>query len=324
MLSPRFIPSLIGTICALLLLAACQPQSTSNKDLSELSDTERSLFEQASEMRAAGRLEDAANLYIKVAQMSKGSVEAHVALAEMLRADNRAAQAIPMLEQALRLKPNDARLHMEMGFAQISKASYPDAIRSFDTALSIDDEFGSAYSGKAVALDMQGKHEDAQKIYAEAIARGLSSPSLDSNYALSLIFTGQYDEAIRLLEPHASASTATMVMRQNLALAYGLKGDVGRAKEYGEKDLDPIKAKENLEFYKRYTALKQGISGQPIQIKTNEKLNAASFTEVAVPVSPVLQQDVGFTTGDDASESVVKPEVEVIEVDSAEFEKLTE
>lgn len=311
-------------LCAVLILpwlAGCEPGAQA--PLSELSEPERSLFQQAFAKREEGKIEEALELYFQAARLSRGSVEAHVAAAETLRSEDKAAKALPMLQEALNLKPHDPRLHMEIGFSYIARSEYDQAIASFDKALALDEELSSAYSGKAVAFDLQGKHQDAQKIYAEAIARGLSSPSLDSNYALSLVFTGQYEEAIRLLEPHANASTATPVMRQNLALAYGLKGDVGRAKEYGERDLDPIKARQNLEFYKRFTALKNEVSSVPVQIKNAEPAAGPQAGKaIAAPVSPVLQQDVGFTTGEQGSENVTKPEVEVIEVDPEEFKAL--
>lgn len=307
----------VFALCAASLLTSCQPAGNS---LAELSEPERTLFEQASEKRQANQMDEALDLYSKAAELSKGSVEAHIAIAEILRAENQSVQAEPILQNALGLKPNDPRVHMELGFARISKGDFVAAIAAFDKAISLDEDLGSAYSGKAVAYDLQGKHAEAQKIYAEAIARGLSSPSMDSNYALSLIFTGQYDEAIRLLQPHADANTATPVMRQNMALAYGLKGDVGRAKEYGERDLDPRKAKQNLEFYKRYTALKSQITGQPVQIRTDNP----AHTEDAVPVSPVLEQDVGFTAGDKGKEVVLKPEIEVLQVDDEEFNAIVE
>jgi Flp pilus assembly protein TadD len=303
-------------LLATTMLVGCQHLPLKqDSQLAALSTPERELFEQATAMREKGRTDDAIQLYMKAAQISTGAVEAHVAAAEILRAENRAAEAMPMLKEALNLQPNDARLHMESGFALISQAKYVESVQAFDDAIRLNADLGSAYSGKAVAFDLQGKHEDAQQIYAEATARGLNSASLDSNYALSLVFTGKYDEAISLLKPHADAVGATATMRQNLALAYGLKGDIARAQEYAEADLDSTKARENLEFYKRYAALKKQKNGAAIQVQSVP-------TQSAVPVAPVLQRDVGFSTGEDDTEVINQPNVEVIEIDDEEFNAL--
>ena len=138
----------------------------------------------------------------------------------------------------------------------------------------------------------------------------------------SLIFSGKHDGAIALLTPHADSSYATTTMKQNLALAYGLKGDVGRAKHYASDGLDPASAKKNLDFYKRFTALKYG--NQPAR-----KLaiaNASGNAARAVPAVPVESTDVGFVTGDGsrANQVIIKPNVEVVEIDASAFEKLVQ
>lgn len=311
-----------GVACA-VLLTACQPADHSAaQDLSGLSGPERHLFEQASVKRSHGNAEEAINLYTQAAKLSQGSVEAHIAIAEMLRADNKAQQSIPMLKEALNLKPKDARLHMEMGFARIASEQYDEAIESFERAISYDEELGSAYSGKAVAYDLKGDHNKAQQLYSEAKARGLSTPAMENNYGLSLIFSGKYDAAIAMLKPHADASYATTTMKQNLALAYGLKGDVGNASTYGSDGLDPISAKKNMEFYKRFTALKYGHQPQKLAVMS-PAAGGAEATNQAVPVAPVASGDIGFVTDNGKSQQVlIQPKVEVVEIDSEVFQEL--
>lgn len=299
------------------LLTACQPAAT---NLETLSKPEQRLFEQAASKRAEGQMDEAIGLYTQAAKLSTHAVEAHLAVAEILRSRGGAAQSMDMLQDALHLQPADARLHMEMGFALVAKGEYDAAIESFNTALRYDADLASAYSGKAIAYDLQGKHKQAQKLYSEAVARGLSSPAMDNNYALSLIFSGQYDAAIELLAGHVDQPYASNTMRQNLALAYGLKGDVGRAAEYGAAGLDPISAQKNIEFYKRFTAMKQGETIPRMAIQSGDH-NA----QKAATVSPVESSDIGFVTDSGKSNQVIlKPSVEVIEMDAAAFEALVE
>ena len=312
--------NVISAAICLGLLVACQPV---DKSLKELSGPERKLFMQASNMRQDGKHAEAVDLYTQAAKLSNGSVEAHLAIAQILRADDKADQSMGMLNDALHLKPEDARLHMEKGFAYIASAKYAEAIESFERAIGYDEELGSAYSGKAVAYDLQGQHSAAQRLYSEAKARGLSSPALENNYALSLIFSGKYDEAIAMLQTHADAPYASKTMKQNIALAYGLKGDVGRAAAYGSQGLDPISAEKNIQFYKRFTALKYGNQAQKLAV-----IAPAAGGEVAsqaAPVDSVVSGDIGFVTDSGKSDQVViKPNVEIVEIDADAFEAMVE
>lgn len=298
-----------------LAIAACdkiEDPRESKTSLASLTEQQRNLFEKADELRAKGDNQGAMELYQQAAVTSKDSVEAHVAIAEILRSENRAAESADMLTDALLLQPLDVRVLTEMGFSQIARQKYDVAIDYFTKAIAQDADYGAAYSGKGVALDLLGKHKDAQRVYAEAEARKIQTPALINNHALSLIFTGEYEKAARKLEAVSILPDANETMRQNLALAYGLMGNAEGAKELGLKDLNPEEVQQNIAFYKRYTAMQMqpaaGIAGDAAK---------------AVPVTPVSEGEVGYMTGEVPGGGVQQPQVEVLEVDEEEFRTLT-
>jgi Flp pilus assembly protein TadD len=61
---------------------------------------------------------------------------------------------------------------------------------------------------------------------------------LRNNYGLSLALAGNHDEALELLSAVVDEPGATARNRQNLALAYGLAGNLVAAERISRLDLD--------------------------------------------------------------------------------------
>jgi Flp pilus assembly protein TadD len=72
---------------------------------------------------------------------------------------------------------------------------------------------------------------------------------LRNNLGLSLAFAGHYKGAIEILRPLALRPGASARDRQNLALAYGLSGDVDQAKKFARMDMDSREVERNLSYY---------------------------------------------------------------------------
>ena len=79
------------------------------------------------------------------------------------------------------------------------------------------------------------------------------SLSLQNNLGLSLALGGKFDDAIKVLGDAAKSPNAGPRARQNLALVYGLSGDMDRAAKIGRLDLSEAQVRSNL---KRYEALR--------------------------------------------------------------------
>jgi hypothetical protein len=70
------------------------------------------------------------------------------------------------------------------------------------------------------------------------------------NLSMSYILEGSYDKATALLRPMLDGPDAPPIARQNLALAYGLKGESENALKLGLQDLSTSEAEENVRFYR--------------------------------------------------------------------------
>jgi tetratricopeptide (TPR) repeat protein len=100
-----------------------------------------------------------------------------------------------------------------------------------------------------VAYDMLGRHGDARGAYERGLAIAPDDPSLRNNLGLSQALAGDYAAALGTLEPLAVGPGSTARARQNLALAYGLKGDALAAERIGLLDLDADSVRSNLAFF---------------------------------------------------------------------------
>ena len=99
---------------------------------------------------------------------------------------------------------------------------------------------------------------------------------------MSLILNGQPGDAIAILEPLSKQPGASKKVRQNLALAYGLKGYIEKALTLDRQDLTPEQAQANESFYKQYIESmqkkKSGEPAQPVESKGKESKTSSNVT----------------------------------------------
>ena len=100
-----------------------------------------------------------------------------------------------------------------------------------------------------VTKDLAGEHQEAQEWYRRGLGVAPGDPALASNLALSLALSGDYADAIVVLQPIALASSGSAQERQTLALIYGLRGSVAEAERLNRIDLDDAAVAHNLAYY---------------------------------------------------------------------------
>lgn len=143
-------------------------------------------------------------------------------------------------------------------------ADDPDALEGYATALTVLDqpqlaleywrralalgESAALYRGMGVAYDMAGQPGEAQAAYRDGL-RLEHDLGLLNNLGLSLALSGEYDEAIVVLEEAVGMAGAGPRHRQNLAMAYALAGLGERALAVARHDLDEASLIRNLGFY---------------------------------------------------------------------------
>jgi Flp pilus assembly protein TadD len=187
--------------------------------------------------RARGDLPQAIHDFRDVIKECPTCERAYLGLGISLLDANAVPEAKLTFDKAIALFPQSPGAYTGLGFVYLVKDQPEEAVRSFGRALALNSRYTKAFNGYGVALDMLKDHKAAQANYRAAMELDPTNPSYESNLALSMILECREGEAIRILERLTRAPNATPRIRQNLALAYGMAGDMKMAQKLGRMDL---------------------------------------------------------------------------------------
>lgn len=192
----------------------------------------------------------AAAAFFRRAQNADPSIAAPlIGMGESLAAGGVPREAAQAFRQALAIDENDARALRGLGNALIAQDQSDLAVEQFEKALAVDPRDYRAYNGLGVSYDSMAEHTKAQEYYYAGLEIAPDDVSLRNNLGLSLAFAGHYKGAVEILRPLALRPGATARDRQNLALAYGLSGDIEQAKKFSRLDMDSRDVERNLNYY---------------------------------------------------------------------------
>ncbi|WP_331255680.1 tetratricopeptide repeat protein [Candidatus Bealeia paramacronuclearis] len=242
-------------LVSVLVLAGC-----ASNPYFQTGDT-LSSFEAGKAAQGKGDLPLAISKYREAIKEDSGNCEAYVALGFTLLDSNATEEAMNTFERAVEKFPDNAPAHRGKGAVYLVIDQPESAAQELRKALSLNPQDHKALSTLGIAYDMLGQPEKAQANYRAALELEPMNMSYENNLALSLVLAGKFDEAIRVLERIARSPQATPRIRQNLALAYGLSGDMKKAKDMGRKDLDDRAMKNNIAYFEAVRSMPLG-SGQ--------------------------------------------------------------
>jgi Flp pilus assembly protein TadD len=227
----------------MLLLGACDTPSVTNGDSYDAS------VRQADEARLAGNLDVAIPLYQRAVQANPQGIEAKLGLGQSLLGIGAGDEAAAQFRDVLARHGSDETARRGLASALIAMGQPALAEQQIDVALQANANDYRALNLLGVALDMQGRHAEAQANYRRGIELAPTYMTLRSNYGLSLAITGPPQEAIAQLAPVAGSRQADARVRQNLAFAYAMAGDLGNALQLCRHDMDERYAQRQLLYY---------------------------------------------------------------------------
>jgi Flp pilus assembly protein TadD len=236
----------------MLLVAACglEPEGTTAKG-----DNYSTSVRQADEARKAGDLDSAIPLYARALQANPDGVEARLGLGQSYLAQGAGEEAAAQFRDVLTRRSGDPVARRGLAAALISMGQPVMAERQLEALLQADPHDFKALNAIGVALDMQGRHAEAQAKYRQGIEIAPAYLPLRSNIGLSLAISGQPQEAIAQLTPIAGSRTADGRVRQNLAFAYAMAGDLENALQISRRDMDEANAQRQLSYFMRLKSL---------------------------------------------------------------------
>ena len=243
-------------VCVCAALMGCAVASTPAREAQELAAQGPIVREQllpvlrlARASRAAGDLASAINMYRTVLAGQPNDADLTIEYADTLQDAGAFDEAINAYEKANAATPPRLTALLGLGRVHLALDEADKAFAFAQSASALAPADARVLVMRGVALDMMGRHTEAQQSYRMAMKVKPLSVAVRNDLALSLALSGQYREAIDILTPMAKSTTAPPRIRQNLALVYGLMGDNARAAELSNVDLDKLSTQANLRFF---------------------------------------------------------------------------
>ncbi|MBV9824460.1 MAG: tetratricopeptide repeat protein [Alphaproteobacteria bacterium] len=261
--------------CALSLLAGCEdapwhidPLDVNGRDGGGTPLSYSTLMRIGAAAHAAGDLPTAVSVYRRAAAVDTHAVAPFVASGNTLLEMGQTSEAIIAYNSALARNAHDgealrglARSYLMTGKPEL--AGQPLSVAFQDTP---DDPKLLELIG--VADDFVGQHEEAQARYKRGLELLPGDAALSLDLALSMAITGDYPQAVAILQPIATAPGSSARDRQTLALIYGLQGNRPAAEHFARIDLNPQGVARNLAFYDNLRRLTPAARQRAIQTLT--------------------------------------------------------
>lgn len=229
-----------------LLLAAC--------GLDPLGDTSRSdsyttTVRQADDARKSGDTDTAIPLYGRALQANPEGLEAKLGLGQSYLSLGASEEAAALFRDVLAKRSSDETARRGLASALLTMGQVELAEKQLQSLLRDDAGDYRALNSLGICFDMQGKHAEAQATYRKGIELAPEFLSLRSNLGLSLAISGQPRDAIAQLAPIATGRGADARVRQNLAFAYAMAGDLENALQTSRRDIDESNAQRQLSYF---------------------------------------------------------------------------
>jgi len=224
-------------------------------------ESTESLLKIADRMRLEGNEKTAHSFYAQILEKDPKHKETHIALGKMLRKNKEYESALKQLQIALLHHPDAKDVKGEVVKTYIALNQGHMAALETHNLIKHDPKNPAFHNLLGVALDLQEKHLEAQASYSQSLELQPDQLRVQSNLGLSLALSGQYPEAISLLERVVHSESTTPKDRHNLAVAYGMSGDLDKAESIFRIDLSADAAQENS----RYLAALKKIKKQSVK-----------------------------------------------------------
>lgn len=206
----------------------------------------------AQKARNAGNSEAATNFYNRAIKINPNSWKAYLGLAEVYIDSNLIDGALEYLNKAEKLGAPCSRSYYLRGKIALLGGDPATAERLFLKSGSID-----SLNGLGAIYDDREEHQKAQSYYKKVISKNPNYIDAYNNMGLSLLLSGKYLEAVFYLENACSLPDADVTYRSNLALAYGLSGNIEKARAIYAQDFEGDELEEKVAYVEDLLTSKQ-------------------------------------------------------------------
>ncbi len=158
---------------------------------------------------------------------ARAAIDLH--LGSALLAQGNAAAALPVLQEAVQLRPADIAARVQLGAALFSAGQEEQALSTLRAALQADPQNASARYQLALTLESAGHSDEALPLFEQVRKARPHDAELLTNYGLALVQTGKAKEAVPLYLEGLKLSPNDATLHQDLGVAYLQQSDLDHA-----------------------------------------------------------------------------------------------
>jgi tetratricopeptide (TPR) repeat protein len=154
------------------------------------------VFDRAYAAHRDGRLDDAERGYRATLDGNPSHVDALHLLGVLRHQQGQHAEAAALVRRAVKLRPEDAALQLNLGNALKALGQIDDAIEQFRNALTLAPSFPMAHYNLGNAYASAGRHEDAADSFEKSLRLQPDDASSHNNLGNALHALGRHEQAI--------------------------------------------------------------------------------------------------------------------------------
>lgn len=257
--------SLILLLTSSLTLAACgemgqqwlDPDTTFAKlgqpDIKGVNDTEEEMAKQAVEKEDFLR---GAQFYQQLVSGEKGTPEQKLrykmGLADAVRRLGQVQSALAMYDTLHSENPDNLDIAEGRGLTLMAAGKVPDAGRVFSAVIEKDPKRWRSLNALGLLFITKNMIPEAMAYFEEALNQSPDNPAVLNNIGLASAINHDYTKAVESLGYATRLSKANAQRRQidlNLALVYGVSGDMEKARDVASKYLEGATLDNNMGLY---------------------------------------------------------------------------
>ncbi|MBE6447078.1 MAG: tetratricopeptide repeat protein [Alphaproteobacteria bacterium] len=215
------------------------------------------LIRLAQKARETGNPEASINFYDQAKKIDGKNAKIYLGLSEVYIDIKLLDAATEYLKKAEEYNANKDQLNYLRGKIYLLTNEIDKAEAEFKKSTSVDclNALGAVY-------DSRQNHEAAQRLYKMAIAKDPKYIDAYNNLGLSLLLSDKYKDAVFYLEGACALPGANATYRANLALAYGLMGNISKARQIYAQDFEGEELNEKVAYIEDVVAAKNKAGGK--------------------------------------------------------------
>ena len=132
--------------------------------------------------------------------------------------------AIEAYKQAIRINPDFAMAHINLGYAYGNLGMYKEEIEAYKQAIRIDPDYANTHNNLGAAYGNSGMYKDAIEAYKQAIRINPDFAMAHNNLGVTYSKSGMYKDAIEAYKQAIRINPAYADTHINLGYAYGNLG----------------------------------------------------------------------------------------------------